>query len=140
MAFMDWDGSLALGDAMIDRQHQTLVELINRVHEVGQSPERDMEIIASINAMFLYAKEHFFDEEGLMARLNYPGRAAHALLHKDFVEKTQNFADACLADDEDCGMDDEALLRFLVDWLTQHIAVEDAKIVRFASALRQPAA
>lgn len=129
MAFIEWDGSLALGDAMIDRQHETLVGLINRVHEVTQAEDRDMEIMHSLNGMFLYAKEHFFDEEGLMGRLGYPEATAHAELHRAFVEKTQAFADACL----DGEMDFEALLKFLVDWLVQHIAVEDARIVRHAS-------
>lgn len=130
MAFLDWDGSLELGDAMIDRQHQTLLGLINEVHEVSKSPERDQEIMHSLNGMFLYAREHFFDEEGLMARLGYPEAGEHARLHKAFVERTREFADACL----DGQMDYDRLLHYLVDWLTNHIAVEDARIVRFASA------
>lgn len=133
MPLMEWDGSLNLGDAMLDRQHKSLLGLINQVHEVSQSPDRDTEIMHSITAMYLYAKEHFFDEEGLMARLGYPERQGHVAMHRVFVAKAHELTDACL----DGRMDHDGLLRFLVDWLSRHIAVEDAKIVRFASAVGQ---
>lgn len=52
MAFMEWDGSLELGDAMIDRQHRRLVELINAVHEVSQASEHsDADVMRCITAM-----------------------------------------------------------------------------------------
>jgi hemerythrin-like metal-binding protein len=131
MAFMDWDGSLELGDAMIDRQHRRLVELINDVHDVCASPERADEIMRCITDMFLYAKEHFFDEEGLMERLCYPERESHSALHRAFVDKARALADECLADT----MRAEDLLDYLVDWLRRHIALEDAQIVRHAQCV-----
>lgn len=133
MPLMEWDGSLNLGDAMLDRQHKSLVALINQVHETSQSPDRDTEIMHSITAMYLYAKEHFFDEEGLMARLCYPERQGHTAMHKVFVAKAHEMTDACL----EGRMDHEDMLRFLVAWLSRHIAVEDAKIVQYASTLGQ---
>jgi len=122
-----WDNSLNLGEEMIDRQHKTLVELINKVHEVGQATDRDVEAMQSLTAMYLYAKEHFFDEEGLMERLGYPDIQRHKSQHKAFVDKTHALTDACLEGE----MEMEELSKFLVLWLRQHIALEDAKIVRF---------
>lgn len=130
MAFMEWDGSLELGDAMIDRQHRRLVELINAVHEVSQASEHsDADVMRCITAMFLYAKEHFFDEEGLMERLCYPGREEHIAMHRAFVDKARLLADGSLDDT----MHIHDLLEYLVRWLRKHIAVEDAKIVRHAT-------
>jgi hemerythrin-like metal-binding protein len=129
MPLFEWDDSMNLGDAMIDRQHKTLVDLINKVHVVSQSADRDVEIMHSLTSMYLYAKEHFFDEEGLMDRLGYPGTAAHKAQHRAFVEKTHALTDACLEGD----MDIAELSTFLITWLRNHIAVEDVKILRYAS-------
>ena len=125
-----WDNSLNLGEEMIDRQHKTLVELINKVHEVGQAADRDVEAMQCLTAMYLYAKEHFFDEESLMERQGYPDTQRHKAQHKAFVDKTHALTDACLEGE----MEMEELSKFLVLWLRQHIAVEDAKIVRFINS------
>ncbi|GAB6124785.1 bacteriohemerythrin [Humidesulfovibrio idahonensis] len=122
-----WDDSLNLGEEMIDRQHKTLVELINKVHEVSQAADRDVEAMQSLTAMYLYAKEHFFDEEALMERLGYPDIQRHKAQHRAFVDKTHALTDACLEGE----MEMEELSKFLVLWLRQHIALEDAKIIRF---------
>ena len=130
MPSFEWDESMNLGDVTIDRQHKTLVGLINRVHAVGHAPDRDLEIMQSLSAMYLYAKEHFFDEEGLMDRLGYPGAEHHKAMHKSFVDKTHALTDACL--DGEVDVDDVSA--FLVSWLRNHIAIEDAKIVRFSNS------
>jgi hemerythrin len=133
MAFMEWDASLELGDAMIDRQHRRLVELINAVHRVSEAPDRADDIMHCLSDMFLYAKEHFFDEEGLMERLCFPGRERHMVMHRAFVEKAQALTDQCLAD----AMHADDLLEYLVRWLRHHIAHEDVKIVRHAFCAQQ---
>jgi hemerythrin-like metal-binding protein len=126
MAFMEWITSLEIGDEMIDRQHRKLVDLINDVHAVSEDASRSEDILHCITAMFLYAKEHFFDEEGLMERLDYPDRERHAAMHRAFVAKARQLADDCL-EGKMC-IDD--MLEFLVRWLRHHIANEDARIIR----------
>ncbi len=135
MTFMEWDGSLDLGEAMIDRQHMKLVELINAVHEVGETlGHTDEDVMRCINAMFLYAKEHFFDEEGLMERLCYPGREEHVAMHRAFVDKARLLADECL--DDTVHVHD--FLEYLMGWLRKHIAREDVKILRHAMCRTRP--
>lgn len=129
MPQFEWDESLTLGDAMIDRQHKSLLDLINRVDVVRNSPDMDKEIMNALTGMYLYAKEHFFDEEALMDRLDYPERQIHMALHKDFVDKTHALTDAYLND----AMKYDDLRDYLVTWLKQHISSEDAKIVAYAN-------
>lgn len=118
---------LATGDAMLDREHKALAELICTVSVICQSPDRDIEIMRALSAMYLYAKEHFFTEEALMERVGYPDREHHAALHKGFLDKTHALADACLEGD----LDFAELSGFLIDWLGRHVAEEDAKIMQF---------
>jgi len=127
MQRFEWDNSLSLGDAMIDQQHKSIMELANQVIKLSETPGGEEEIMHTITSMFLYAREHFFDEEGLMERLGYPEREQHALLHKDFVEKTSALADACL----NGSMAYCDLTEFLIAWIKEHVGEEDQNIARF---------
>lgn len=127
-AALDWDDSLNLGHPEIDRQHKKLVELINQVRACGDG-DAEVEVMRALTAMYLYAREHFFDEEALMDRLDFAEAADHKVMHQFFVAKTQALTDACLGG----GATPDDVGGFLVSWLREHIAVEDAKIVRLLS-------
>ncbi|MDR3641288.1 MAG: bacteriohemerythrin [Humidesulfovibrio sp.] len=134
MPNFEWDDSLNLGDPLLDRQHKTLIALLNRASEACQASDKDTEIMHCLTGMYLYAKEHFFDEEGLMDRLGYPDRDAHKKQHKFFVDKTHAFTDGQL----EGSLNAPDLLAFLTTWLREHITVEDAKILRFANTQDAP--
>jgi hemerythrin len=119
----------ATGNAMIDREHQALAELIEKVHLSSRSQDRDIEIMRALTDMYLYAKSHFFDEEALMEQLGYPERERHAGLHKDFLARTHDLTDACL----EGGLNIDELAGFLWDWLARHVDEEDARIIAFAT-------
>jgi len=129
MPRFEWNASLSLGDAMIDRQHKTWIDLLNQADEACQNAQDSSGAMSCLTGMYLYAKEHFFDEEGLMVRLGYPGRERHKELHKAFVDKTHTLTDACLHG----AINYQELLDFMTHWLKEHITVEDAKIVEYAN-------
>lgn len=121
---------LATGDKVSDHEHKTLMELLDKVRLISQSPDQNVEIMRALTAMYLYAKDHFFDEEGLMERLGYPEREQHARLHKEFLEKTHGLTDACL----EGTLQFDQLADFLAEWLARHVEEEDTKIIRFAKS------
>lgn len=132
MAFIEWDEELTLGDPVIDRQHKGLVELINQMHSHLDSQDRDELVMHCLTTMYLYAKDHFQDEEALMLRIGYPEREHHAALHREFVQKTHDLTDCCLSDNSTY----TDLLDFLVSWFHEHLATVDAKMVAFAKACK----
>lgn len=125
-----WSDDLALGDATIDRQHKGLVDLINEMHSHLDSPDRETQVMRCLTSMYLFAKEHFWDEEALMERVGYPDRERHAALHREFVQQTHDLTDRSLSD----AAPYEALLKFLVAWFRDHTSTEDAKLVAFVKA------
>lgn len=129
MPRFEWDPSLSLGDAMIDRQHKSWIDLLNQADESCQNELDSEGIMNCLTGMYLYAKDHFFDEESLMERLGYPGRERHKELHKAFVDKTHALTDACLQGD----INYQELLDFMTRWLKEHITLEDARIVEYAN-------
>lgn len=131
MRTLIWDGSLNTGHSVIDSQHERLVGLINRLAAAWDSPEREGAVMQAITDMYLYANEHFREEEALMAATGYPGLAAHQALHREFVERAHSFTDASLADS--APIDD--MLGYLTEWLRQHITHEDTRIARHVAGL-----
>lgn len=127
---LEWDDALALGDATIDRQHKALVDLIKQLHGQWDAPDRDALVMQSLTAMYLHAKDHFWDEEAFMERIGFPERKRHAALHAEFILKIHELTDCCLKDEAPYA----ELLDFLVAWFKDHVATEDAKIVAFAKA------
>jgi hemerythrin len=127
------DQSLNTGDAMLDREHETIFELLAQAKDFCLKDDPDEEVMRCLTGMYLYAKDHFFDEEGLMERLDYPGRAEHAALHRQFIEKTHALTDACLAGE----MCVEALVDFLGTWMREHVSSEDCKILQHARQLAE---
>lgn len=130
MAFVEWNEALSLGDETIDRQHKGLVALINQMHEHLDAPDKEEQVMRCITSMYLYAKEHFWDEEALMDRVGYPDKARHAALHREFVQKTHGLTDCCLLSEAPYA----ELLNFLVAWFSEHVSTEDAKLVAYAKA------
>lgn len=126
-----WDGSLALGHEDIDRQHERLAGLINRLAVSWDAPDREHVVMQAITDMYLYANEHFREEEALMAATGYPGLEAHKAMHGAFVNRAHDFTDASLADASPF----EELLDFLTAWFVGHVSVEDARML--AHALRK---
>ena len=123
-----WDDALALGDPATDRQHKALMDLINQLRNHLDAPDRDAQVMQCLTAMYLHAKDHFWDEEAFMERIGYPDKKKHAELHREFVLKLHDLTDCCLTGDAPYA----ELLDFLLSWFKDHVATEDAKIVAFA--------
>ena len=119
-----WDESLILGHEGIDRQHEKLVGLINRLADSWDQPGRETAVMRCLTDMYLYANEHFREEEALMASVGYPGLAGHAAQHRFFVERAHAFTDASLDDKAPF----EELLSFLIDWFVLHVKRDDVRV------------
>ena len=69
-----------------------------------------------------YARLHFKAEEKLMEAYGYPGLGDQKIEHRAFRKKISELTTSALLEDEQI---QDALLKFLTDWLTHHILVID---------------
>ena len=84
MAKVIWKDEYNLGIEKVDRQHQHLFEIINKIVD-RSGPSEDTELACeTIMEMVNYAKEHFTDEEILMQQYDYPNLEAHKKEHNYF--------------------------------------------------------
>jgi len=79
MAPIEWDDSYSVGEAVIDRQHRGLIDLINALDD-------DVEIGFVLDQLTIYVAEHFRTEEEMMAGMGVKGLEAHLRRHREFQE------------------------------------------------------
>lgn len=120
------------GIKFVDEEHATLFDIIGRVHETINSEtlhDKFDAIMDIIEELRDYTIKHFSDEERYMQEISYDGLAAQKRVHEAFVDKITEIDLQSLSDDSD---DQSAylsgLVRFLNDWLIDHILKMDKKI------------
>lgn len=128
MALLNWKSDYQLGNALIDRDHRQLFELINAFHYEFIQNRNRAEILRLLNALVRYCEGHFEREEKMMAEQSYPGREQHLQKHAELFETI--FALQGKLEADAIRMEQETV-EFLRHWLTDHIAGEDRAFARF---------
>lgn len=120
-----WTPGLSVGDAAMDVQHRGLFQRLNELVVAIRSGHGAAEVERVLEFLDRYTREHFADEEKLLAASAYPGLDRHRQLHAGFIAELVGLRQA-LADP---AADREALASqlhlHLRDWLLTHIRVED---------------
>ena len=124
MALLTWSSRYSVEVDSMDRQHTVLFGLLNDLHE-GMTNGKGQKITGELLRKLLeYTRQHFTAEEGLMVSAKYPQLAQHRLLHRELINKVEEFAARFQRGETALNVQ---LLNFLRDWLTNHIQNEDRK-------------
>jgi hemerythrin len=128
MTLITWQPQFNLNINIIDQQHQMLVAMINDLYEAFSSG-KDRQILAKlINKLGVYAAMHFAREEHYFEVLSYPDSEGHLQEHSSFDEKVCLFEDDFNSGKQDLTIN---VLKFLSDWLVNHINGSDRKYAPF---------
>ncbi|MDP1645260.1 MAG: bacteriohemerythrin [Thiobacillus sp.] len=125
MAGIQWGLDFYTGLPEVDRQHQWLFALINRLHDAEKlEPETIDQAFAELQD---YVREHFTLEEQLMAEaeVDPEHQAQHRAAHAGFVARVNTLWQARTDGSESAAAE---LLEFLTYWLMQHIRHTDRKM------------
>jgi len=117
---MEWKPEHSIGIREIDDQHKKLIEIISRIERSIKLRSGWRAIVYDIVDLKVFARSHFEFEEGLMRMYGYKEYDKHTEEHQYFFKR--------LTEIESKSVDDLAegeLLKFLRDWLKDHILVED---------------
>ncbi|MBF0461534.1 MAG: hemerythrin domain-containing protein [Magnetococcales bacterium] len=130
-----WTESLRTGHDTIDRQHQALYEAFHGITQLLEVPDVNLKYWFGLVLRKTedYVLTHFADEEKLMTDLSYPNVHVHQLQHQEIVEalKKHQTVITQLKTDAEKRAEARALLRFLEDWLNDHVLVSDKDLVNF---------
>jgi hemerythrin len=125
-----WKDSLLIGVPQIDNQHRKLVEAIDALLAAcSQGHGRDA-IEKTLYFVVDYTKKHFSDEEKLQAQYGYPGLAAHTRIHTQFITTVSGLVSDFKQNGPNIALTGK-INKTLVDWLINHITIEDKKIGDF---------
>ena len=85
----DWCKEMECGIQIIDEQHQELFRIIREIEQLIMSgckhvtPKQLLDIVCELREYITY---HFYTEENLMAKYQYPKLAIHMAQHMDLKE------------------------------------------------------
>ena len=124
MNLLTWNDQLRLGIDSIDRQHQHLIVLINRLDEVIAVGGDAETLVDSMQQLIDYTVYHFGHEEELMQKADYAPDmlAMHCEQHQEFVEQIVQVG-AVLK--QEAGVVSKEFMAFLVTWFRRHVLHTD---------------
>ncbi|ABO22364.1 bacteriohemerythrin [Shewanella loihica] len=122
---IEWSDALDLNLAEINRQHKTLVHLINELYYLLNNNYGLASIKRVVQGLIDYTANHFKYEETLFEQFGYPQDKQHTDSHHQLVGKVLAFQRR-VEQGEDIG---DELMAFLKSWLSQHIQKEDKAYV-----------
>lgn len=122
MSRLTWSDDYSVGDDAIDRQHQDLFSLIDRLE--GQ--DMDMSAMSvTFEKLDIYVRDHFAAEEELLKACDYDDLEAHLRQHDEFREWLETARESFKSSNADQLSIGQNLQVFLRDWLLSHILHAD---------------
>ena len=119
---IEWTDSFSVGVALFDKQHQRLIDMLNRMIRDPTASTRSETVADVLWDMTRYALEHFKSEEDLMTEHGYPHLEKHQRQHRGFQEKVARLS---VATSEGHAAVPRELLAYLRQWWIRHILQED---------------
>jgi hemerythrin len=128
---MLWKDEYSIGSPYVDKQHKELFsrvsDLLDALGSKGDWAAKKAKVQETKEFLLEYVIRHFHDEEEFQESVGYPGLKEHTKMHNGMLIYIYNF-DAAYRQDEDNETLVSQFARKLLDWLIQHVTVEDRKI------------
>ena len=124
MALLTWTSKYSVGVKALDEQHTAFMGLLNELHAAMMKGEANAVAGPLLNRLIGLVRQHFSSEEALFQSTKYPEAVRHSALHQDLNRQIEQYMARFKQGDRALYLE---LLRFLRDWLSQHMLEEDQK-------------
>lgn len=129
MSEIKWNDSFNLGVEEIDKAHQKLFSIVNKLIAFTENPDKQQHACREgIKYFKSYAVKHFAEEEAYMQSIAYAGLPMHKSLHDNLREKTLPALEEELEVENYSIESVQHFIGICIGWLTGHIMVEDRAI------------
>lgn len=132
MKVVEWTDELSVGVASLDTHHQTLIDLLNQLHQVIRNNDTQQVVGEVLGELIRYTYYHFGEEERLLEQAGYDDLDAHRQSHRSIAERVRDMEAEWETDHR--SVIAAELFEFLADWLIHHIRNED---MRYRSVLSE---
>jgi hemerythrin len=123
----NWDKSLEVGNKLIDDQHRQLVDALNGFLNAHVDKKSSQELKKSLDFLNDYTIKHFYEEEQLQKKYQYPDYENHKKLHEGLKKVVRELQIQLIMKGPSDALFNEVQTR-VGDWLISHIKFQDAKI------------
>lgn len=117
------------GIESIDSEHKALFEIAEEAYQLQKEafmPDKYDHIKQLIIRLKDYTRVHFDHEEEYMESIGYKKMFIQKVQHAEFCEKLEEIDLDLINEDSDQAIDE--ILKFLTDWLVEHILEHDKEI------------
>jgi len=126
-----WSDDYLTGNDVIDKEHQYLFSLLQKVFDVISQFGGDQQIIMdSLDTLLDFTESHFRDEELMMRYYHYADYENHREKHDLMISQVEEMQKQISETDP---IRTTEILRFLKIWMINHILKEDTKLVQLAA-------
>lgn len=115
------------GIDQLDKQHLSLVKLIDQLLLMSQKTDYDKELLDVLSQLFQFTSEHFSTEEGYLKIASYPKIDEHIDEHRFFENELKGWVQLFLMEK----LDAADLHKKLLSWFNTHISGSDMEYVSF---------
>ncbi len=119
------------GINMIDEEHKQLFKYADEAYELLHDefiPDKYDRIDSILEKLRDYTVKHFADEEQYMESINYKKIFTQKVQHQEFIEKLDEFMEQHNDEMEDQDEQITGILKYLTEWLVNHILYVDGEI------------
>ena len=125
-----WKARYNIGVDIIDKEHQKLFRILNKLYTFGQQDEKSQWACQEAVKYFKdHTIQHFQDEEDYMTSIEYAGFETHKRIHDNFRKITLPALEKELEQTEYSANSVEHFLGVCAGWLIGHTLTEDQAIV-----------
>lgn len=125
MAYFEWADDMLIDNGLIDRDHRHLVDLVNELHTATSEGLGQTVVDDVLKRLFDYTRQHFENEERIMAQVQFPHLVKHRANHQAFIESLVALREKYEAGSISAASQLSTLLR---DWLSLHIRRADREL------------
>ncbi len=133
-----WDNKFDTDVGVVDIQHQKLVDIINRLGSISANQTRFAELDTILNELADYTVYHFDTEEKLMKHyaIDADHQVVHIRAHRHFASQVTQAAKILRSRPDISRQLLTPLLKYLTNWLVQHILGMDKRMAQEVLALQ----
>jgi hemerythrin-like metal-binding protein len=131
MPFINWSDELSTKVKVFDDQHKKLLGLVNDLY-ANMAQGKGKEVMQkTLSGLVDYTRTHFASEEEMMTRHKYLGYLSHKAEHDRLTKQAADLLQKLQAGEPVMSVH---VMRFLKDWLEQHIMKIDKQYGPFLNA------
>ncbi len=128
MAKIEWNESLSLGVAELDKHHKELLRIMSLLLDALQHGQDEDAITTILSKLKEYTLFHFSAEEAFMEEIEYTELNKHRAKHDELKKKVKSFQYARFRHEN---LTPEDYKEFISNWLIEHILQYDFKVVKY---------